>query len=584
MPLGKTETRQRFSDLILIEAFSHLIATREEIKMLKALTAEEQRWVDETFASMTEDQMIGQMVNERGNIIRGKKEPVEWLKQYPVGSIFTGAEIIDAFSEGIRVTSGLQRIVEEAAPSIPVVFSGDFENGIGGQITELTRLPRTMGISATFSESDSYDFGKVIGSEAVAVDVRWCVSPVADLNLNRENPVVNTRSTGDEPEHSVRILKSIINGMQDQGCAACAKHFPGDGTDTRNQHYVTSLQLLSKEQWKKSQGMVFQKLIDEGVMSIMVGHIAFPAYEEKDEKSGKWRPATCSKVQMTDLLREEMKFEGVIASDALCMNGYISWADYETRIIDSFNGGVDVFWWPETEKFFALVKAALKDGRISRKRLEESVRRVLEFKARLGLNKKVEKKSTGQDYAELIAENQKIAKRIGEHCITLLRNRAGVLPLKLASGSRILLFIAPDKPTPQQRLQRFADQLRQRGFKVTVAKPKDYELLRSCTEVFDAVIYLCDSNPQYSEHRGFDGILWNFMSDPNIRNRIMISFGTPYFLYDVDEADTYINAYYDCEVCIDAVIKGIFGEIPFAGRSPVRVPYCFDFGDGVNGI
>ena len=550
--------------------------------MLKALTAEQKRWVEETLASMSEDQKIGQMVNERGNIIRGKENPVEWLKKYPVGSIFTGAEIIDAFIEGVRATTSLQRIVEEAALPIPAVFSGDFENGIGGQISEFTRLPRTMGISATFSETDSYDFGKVIGSEAVAVDVRWCVSPVADLNLNRENPVVNTRSTGDNHEHSAKILKAIINGMQDQGCAACAKHFPGDGTDTRNQHYVTSLTLLSKEEWWKTQGMVFKKVIDEGVMSIMVGHVAFPAYEERDEKSGKWRPATCSKVLMTDLLRNELKFEGIIASDALCMNGYISWADYETRIIDSFNGGVDVFWWPETEKFFALVKAALRDGRITYQRLDESVRRVLEFKVRLGVcGQTVEEKQI--DYAALLKENQQIAKRIGEHCITLLRNRKKVLPLKLAPGSRILVFIAPDKPTPQQRLQRFADQLRKRGFKVTTAKTKDYELLRSCIDVFDAVIYLCDSNPQYSEHRGFDGILWNFMSDTNIRNRIMVSFGTPYFLYDVDEADTYINAYYDCEVCIDAVVRGIFGEIPFAGRSPVRVPYCFNFGDGLTG-
>ena len=550
--------------------------------MLKALTAEQKRWVEETLASMSEDQKIGQMVNERGNIIRGKENPVEWLKKYPVGSIFTGAEIIDAFIEGVRATTSLQRIVEEAALPIPAVFSGDFENGIGGQISEFTRLPRTMGISATFSETDSYDFGKVIGSEAVAVDVRWCVSPVADLNLNRENPVVNTRSTGDNHEHSAKILKAIINGMQDQGCAACAKHFPGDGTDTRNQHYVTSLTLLSKEEWWKTQGMVFKKVIDEGVMSIMVGHVAFPAYEERDEKSGKWRPATCSKVLMTDLLRNELKFEGIIASDALCMNGYISWADYETRIIDSFNGGVDVFWWPETEKFFALVKAALRDGRITYQRLDESVRRVLEFKVRLGVcGQTVEEKQI--DYAALLKENQQIAKRIGEHCITLLRNRKKVLPLKLAPGSRILVFIAPDKPTPQQRLQRFADQLCKRGFKVTTAKTKDYELLRSCIDVFDAVIYLCDSNPQYSEHRGFDGILWNFMSDTNIRNRIMVSFGTPYFLYDVDEADTYINAYYDCEVCIDAVVRGIFGEIPFAGRSPVRVPYCFNFGDGLTG-
>ncbi len=550
--------------------------------MLEKLTAKQQQWVDETFAKLTLDEKIGQLVNETGgSILRKKGDAGEWFRKYPIGSIFTGSEVIDSFSEKRAIGARLTQAVEAAKLTVPMLYSGDFENGLGANIEGFTVMPRMMGVSSTFSRQDCYDYGKVIGTEGRAMNIRWGFGPVSDLNLNRENPVTNIRSAGDDPDHSIMVVKNIVKGMQECGMASCPKHFPGDGTDTRNQHYVTSLNLLSKAEWDKNHGRVFRELIEAGAMSIMIGHIGFPAYEEIDEKSGKFRPATCSKRLMTDLLRGELGFDGIILTDALCMNGYLSWADYETRILDSFNGGADVFLWPEAEKFFPLMKAALADGRASMERLDESVRRILSFKALLGLTPEEMACEPETDIEALLRENGKTARRIAADGITLLRNRDKVLPLKLKKGSRVLVFLSPDKPAPIKFMQKFITELEDRGLEVTQAKAKDYFVLAKTIDVFDAVFYLSDANPQYTEYRGFDMVFWDFLPDRNMRNLVMISFGTPYFLYDVAEAATYINAYHDCEASVIATVQAMFGEIPFKGKSPVSVPHCFDFGDGL---
>lgn len=551
--------------------------------MLEKMTRAQKKWVDTIFHSLTEDEKIGQMVDERGPCIMSRGiQAVEWLKKYPVGCIFTGSEVIDSFSEKNGVPSTLQQMVSSADLKVPVLFNGDFENGIGGGIEGFTAMPRTMGLAATFSEKDYYDYGRIIGTEGRALNIRWGFGPVADLNLNRENPVTNIRSASDNPDHAIKVLKSIVKGMQDHGVAACIKHFPGDGTDTRNQHYVTSHNVLSKKEWDQMHGRVFRELIEAGVMSIMIGHIAFPAYEPEDCKKGLWRPATCSKRIMTDLLRGELGFDGIIVSDALSMAGYLSWGDYESRILDSFNGGVDIFLWPDPEKFFPLMRAALKDGRTSRKRLDESVKRILAFKAMLGLIPEEIGKEKKVDFTAMLRENRKAAMRISRDSITLLRNRDNILPLKLKKGARILLFFAPNLPGPNKYLQKFADKLTARGFRVTVAHSSDLEMLLSMIDTFDSVMYLSDANPQYGVYRGFENILWPYMrSMPQMKNPVMISFGTPYFLYDVASAPTYINAYHDCDNSLDATIRAMFGEIPFKGKSPVSVPNCFRFGEGM---
>ena len=516
------------------------------------------------------------MICERATDVMNKNKPIEWLRQNPLGSLFVGSEIIhDATQE----SASIQECIKKANSSIqvPIAVCGDFEHGIGRNIAGYTHLPDPMALSATFDLKLAYEYGKIIAKEGRSIGLHWGFGPVADLNTNHCNFVTNTRSAGDNPEHVAVILRGLVKGMQENGMSACPKHFPGDGTDTRNQHIVTSLNLLTKEEWDQIHGKVFQSLIDVGAASIMIGHIGFPAYEPIDEIKGKFCPATASRKILTDLLRKEMGFKGIILTDALCMNGFISWGNYEERMLDALNAGIDVFLWPDAEKFTTLIKNALNAGRISMERIEESVRRILMFKAWLDIDMKKESVPLRKDALEA---NRETASIIAEKSVTLLRNREHTLPLKLSYGAKLLVITIPEGVEKAVKpLYHFVEKLKERGYEVTMGEIS--ELHKLDTGSFDAVFLLCNSKPLYVKYPINDYSLWDFMVDKRIKNRILISFGTPYFLYETAEANNYINVYSDSRESVEAAIKALFGEIPFKGKSPVSMPYCFNFGDGI---
>ncbi len=547
--------------------------------MFELLNETQRNWVERTFATLTTEQKLGQMVCEDSGAFSNVLDPQEWLAKYPVGCMFLGAEVIDSNAAALEAVKKVTSRVDGNV-GIPMLYCGDFEDGVGSAIGGYSTMPRIMGLSATFDPGLAYEYGRIIGEECRSLNIRWAFGPVSDLNLNRENPITNARCAGDDPDHSLSILKGIVKGMQDHGCAACPKHFPGDGTDSRNQHLVTSLNLLSREDWDRLHGRVFKELIDAGAMSIMIGHMGFPAYEPVDEEKGIFRPATASKRLMTDLLRGELGFKGIILSDALSMCGFKAWGDYEERMIDSFNGGTDVFLWPETEKFFDLMLPALRDGRASMERLDDSVRRVLAFKALLGLNEAPIPVDTTK-LLTMLKRNNEIAGQMAEKSITLLRNRKNHLPLKLEKGAKILMLVVPNMPVQKSKLVPFYNMFRAKGFDVTYGGFPDYHPTASVVEHFDAVFLLCNGQPHYHDVRAFDTTVWAFMENHKIQRRIIISFGTPYYLYEVASADTYINAYSESLVTQKAVFKALFGEIPFNGKSPVSVAHCFNFGDGI---
>ncbi|MCX6970698.1 MAG: hypothetical protein NTV93_11205 [Verrucomicrobia bacterium] len=547
--------------------------------MFESLNPSQRDWVESTFASLTVEQKLGQIVCEESGAFSHVANPQEWLAKYPVGCMFLGAEVIDTNAAALeavkRITSKVDGNVE-----IPMLYCGDFEDGVGSAIGGYSTMPRIMGLSATFDPGLAYEYGRIIAEECRSLNIRWAFGPVSDLNLNRENPITNARCAGDDPDHSLSILKGIVKGMQDHGCSACPKHFPGDGTDSRNQHLVTSLNLLSREDWDRLHGRVFKELIEAGALSIMIGHMGFPAYESVDAKKGIFRPATASKRLMTDLLRGELGFKGIILSDALSMCGFKAWGDYEERMIDSFNGGTDVFLWPETEKFFELMLPALRDGRASMERLNASARRVLIFKALLGLSEEA-KPADAEKIPDMLKRNNEIAGQMAEKSITLLRNKKNDLPLKLKKGAKVLMLVIPHEPRIKAKLVPLYKMFVARGFDVTYSGFPDYHLTASVIEHFDAVFLLCNAQPHYHDVRAYDTTIWSFMENYKMKRRIIISFGTPYFLYEVAGADTYINAYSENVVTQQAVFKALFGEIAFQGKSPVSVPHCFDLGDGI---
>ncbi|MDD4352741.1 MAG: glycoside hydrolase family 3 N-terminal domain-containing protein, partial [Candidatus Gracilibacteria bacterium] len=217
---------------------------------------------------MTQDQKIGQLVCERDRLLAEEpglkwryRYPVSlaglhsfahrynasdlksWMRHYPVGSIFVGTEIIQADSDDtVKMRAGMRKFNEVSRT--PLLFCGDFEHGVGAKISGLTRLPDLMALGAANDVKLAREYGAMIAREGLSVGAQWSFSPVVDLNRNMNSWVVNQRAIGDDPARATPLLKALVQGMQAGGMAACAKHFPGDGTDDRNQHMVTSLQML----------------------------------------------------------------------------------------------------------------------------------------------------------------------------------------------------------------------------------------------------------------------------------------------------------------------------------------------------
>lgn len=486
------------------------------------------------------------------------------------GAAFFFGEIITEADE-----SGLAQAKETLlnytkASSIPPLVVSDFENGCGDMLKGLTPLPYMMGLGATNSEEIAYNYGKATALEARSVGANWTFSPVCDLNINRRNPLVNTRAVSDDPELACRLLKQVVRGMQEHGLAACAKHFPGDGMDWRDQHAVTTNNTLSFEEWKQKSGRVFQELIDAGVYSIMPGHIALPAYQKERAANGMCLPATLSYELITKLLKGEMGFEGVVVTDALDMGGFNGWyKDLETSEIESFKAGCDMLLWPSKNYVDNLV-AAVESGYIPMERLDDAVSRILKMKEKLGLfrGNGAPRPMSEEDKA-FVAQTQI---QTADKSITLVRDNANHFPIDPKKVKKIAVCAITHHEPSREQGKVLAEELNKRGFDATVYPFPSFQNIDDS----DLVIYAIFSRP--FRPRGFldfmgaemGKIHWSMMYGQE--KSVYISFGSPYFGEQYFErVDTYVNAYSMTACSVEAFVRAATGEIPFTDFSPVHL-------------
>ena len=484
-------------------------------------------------------------------------------------AFFFGEIITEADESGLdQARATLQKYADGA--TIPPLMVSDFENGCGDMLKGLTPLPYLMALGAANSEQLAYDYGKATALEARSVGANWTFSPVCDLNLNRRNPLVNVRALTDDPDLACRLLKEVVRGMQENGLAACAKHFPGDGIDWRDQHCMTTNNTLSWEDWKQKSGRVFQELIDAGVYSIMPGHITLPAYQKERAANGKFLPATLSHELITDLLKGEMGFEGVVVTDALDMGGFNGWyKDLETSEIECFKAGCDMLLWPSKNYVDNLI-AAVESGYISMERLDDAVSRILTMKEKLGLFREgsAARPMTREEKA-FVAQTQA---QTAERSITLVRDDAKHFPIHPEKVKKIAVCaITPHEPA-RENGQFLADRLCSLGFDAKCYTFPSFADIDNS----DLVIYALFSRP--FRPRGFldfhsaeaGKVHWSMMY--GAEKAVFVSFGSPYLGEQYFErADTYVNAYSMTACSVEAFVKAATGQIPFTDFSPVHL-------------
>ena len=287
----------------------------------------------------------------------------------------------------------------QAESSVPIIIAANIEPGtttraIGGRgdgqepevLDYAGMAPPMMGFGAANDPNLTYETCRLIAEQRLAYGFHWTFTPVIDLHLNFKNPVTSVRSLGDDTEKVLQQSIEFIRGFQHGGLmAATAKHFPGDGTDERDQHLLTTSNHLSVDDWWMSYGKIWRSVIDAGVNAVMVGHIAFPAYERRRGDTELALPGTLSNKLQTELLREELGFQGVIISDASPMIGITS----RVRPAENIRAGADICLLPETISDFGLIEGAVRDGMLTEDGIRDSVRRILEMKSRLHLHEDV---------------------------------------------------------------------------------------------------------------------------------------------------------------------------------------------------
>ena len=506
---------------------------------------------------------------------RGKK-----IDFTPGAAFFFGQIITEAEGGGIdEMRDYVQEFMNGC--DIPPLLTSDFENGCGSMVKALTPLPYLMALGATGDKGMAYDYGKVTALEARSIGANWTYSPVSDLNINPRNPLINNRGMTDDVEIAVKMLPEIVRGMQENGLSACAKHFPGDGMDYRDQHIVTTYNTCDMDSWWKSYGRVFSETISAGVDTIMPGHIGLPAYPQKlSERFNMPYPATLSKELITDLLKGEMGFSGIVVSDALDMGGFGGWyPDHETSEIECFKAGIDMLLWP-SENYVDNLERAILSGEVPMSRLDDAVERIFRIKAKRGLFDEDRElfRELSPDEKQFIKDFQK---KCAEKSITLIRNDAGKFPLDPKKTPRLGIAVCAQHKPALAEAKALKEEFEARGFTVDYTE-LGWQPERPRNEYYekqDIVLLATFSRPfrpmGFLDYEGDEAgrIAMTFLPPGAVDKVIVASFGSPYFGEQYfEKAETYVNAYSMLDCSVRAFVRAACGEIPFVGKSPVALP------------
>lgn len=535
-------------------------------------------WVERTRDAMRIEEMVGQLfIFSTVQDSRDELEPLLALK--PGGINRFPRPDLAAFRDATVHT------IESA--TVPPIFTGDIE---GGTISYsfATAVPNIMGIAACDDLTTTEALARLVARESRVLGYDWSFGPVVDINHAFRSAIVGTRSFGSQPERVLAQASAYIRALQEEGVAACLKHWPGDGFDDRDQHLVTSVNPLSVEEWHGLFGRIYGQLIGEGVMTVMSAHIAFPAYIRAHmPNAGReaFQPATVSHLLNQRLLREELGFKGLIVSDATGMGGLTGWMERSETVPAVIENGCDMFLFSRApERDYGFMLDGLRNGRLSESRLYEAVTRILTLKARLGLHRidPAGRMLPLEAMREALQtpDHRAIATHAAGRGVTLVKDTQALLPLDPVTHRRVVIIGDEGFSFWDGALSRsyepVLEELRARGF-----EPRMLDMEQWPTrEDTDLVLYLVGQEATPSASHIFLDLVKLHGSNRKAMSQfpqeiptLLVSFGQPYYLYDAPHMKTCINAYSAIEPVQRETVRRLVGDAPFTGVSPVD-PFC----------
>ena len=473
----------------------------------------------------------------------------------------------------------------QALAKIPLIVAGDFERGVSMRVDSTTVFPHAMAFTATGDPALERLQGEITAKEARALGFHWIFYPDADVNNNPDNPIINIRSFGEDPADVSRMVAAFIEGAHSitgSKVLVTAKHFPGHGDTATDTHFNLATIPGDRARLEQLEWAPFRTAITSGVDSVMSAHLAVPAVESPD------LPATLSSRLVTGVLRSELGFKGLIVTDALQMGGIAQGFGPGEASVRALEAGVDVLLMP-ADPVAAIngVMAALRSGRLTTKRLEESVTRVLAAKAHVGL---ASKRLVNRDAIDSIVnstESNAVAQQVADRSVTLVRNRDDLLPLK-APQSTAFFLLAESRTSPEG--QAMALEIRKRAGNALViqldATMSEADLQVSAAHASDATQYVVAAFASVAAFKGTTSLGGSF---PQLLQSLtatgkpvaMVALGNPYLLRQFPDVAAYMTGYSTVAPAEIAAVKALFGEIPFRGTLPVTIPGLAKRGDGI---
>lgn len=582
------------------------------------LNDEKIKWVEDTIASMSLDEKLGQLFIHLTSAYDDEEAVKEEVASMKLGGIrFNPIKKEDIWE--------MNRLFHKHS-KIPVLSAVNVESGGNGATSDGTCIGQQMKIAATGDSNLAYQMGQVCGIETKAVGCNWAFTPIVDILYNWHNPVISTRSFGDDPNLVLEYSKQYFRGISESGIPCAMKHFPGDGMDERDQHVATSVNTLSCEEWDATFGKVYQGLIDEGVQSVMIGHIMLPSYQKHFNPNAKDEdilPATISKEITTDLLRGKLGFNGLVVTDASHMVGLSGRSTRREIVPGAIMAGCDMFlFFNDVEEDLMYMKEAYQEGKLTDERLEEALTRILGFKAMISLDKYSEETYPSKDGLSIIGceAHKKIQLEVSDKAITLAKQVGkNIFPVTPDKYKRILYVpVGPEGHAILAQSGMGADgsklknnlikKLEEKGFEIEVyidpvakmmemmskmtpeeraaamKSPKsgkgaygNKQSIAAITENYDLVLLVAKVSATMRTTQRIEWAIskggWDNPWYVNEIPTIFVSFDSPFHLADVPQVKNYINCYDAVDSSVDSFIGKIMGESEFKGKSTVDV-FC----------
>jgi beta-N-acetylhexosaminidase len=575
------------------------------------LTKDGEKWAEKTLHKLTLEEKIGQvfMIWCRAGFLNVESpEYLQWreaMQKYHIGSFAMTVHVDGPFllrSEPYEAADLTNRLQHDS--KLPLLFAADFERGVSMRLIGTTVFPHAMAFGAVGSTADTEKFGRINAEEARAIGIHWNFFPDADVNSNPANPIINTRSFGEDPKQVGDLVTAYIKGAHEGGMLVTAKHFPGHGDTATDSHLGVASVSGDRARLDSVELPPFRQAIAAGVDSVMVAHVTVPALDSDPN-----HVATISPAIVSDLLEKQLGFKGLIVTDALDMAGltHLFASNIGRAAVEAFKAGNDLLLIPADlpASYNAMVQA-VKSGEISRQRLDRSVLKILKVKASLGLQdaRLVDVKAIPSVVGK--PQNLIFGQQVADSAITLVRDNGKVLPLKhVGTIQEGLPYMTKEETHNQVVAVIFSDDMRTdsgRAFgrefraripdaRVIYVDPRVAEAMRDDVlkavdeaQTVVAAVYVIPTAGKVGNSVAMadaTGSLLQQMLDHSAAKTTVVAMGNPYLAADFPKIESYLCTFSNATVSEVAAVKALFGEIAIRGHLPVTIPNVADRGAGI---